>query len=164
VHRADNLTTIMCRLSWNLGTSTSWKPQGLPKVLQRLLYRYHFSNRLLGHLSFSFITNIMSTVYFFFLPHAFTQLIIRPYYFGLKFYLFGLTIIITTIVVSTSILTKVIWMSVLSSLLNTACNTAFPLVNEVSHNQNILNVWRWIFKKQARAKTHTHRYTHWRVN
>jgi len=22
--RADNLITFMCRLSWNLGTSTSW--------------------------------------------------------------------------------------------------------------------------------------------
>jgi len=26
VRRADNLTTFMCRLSWNLGASTSWNP------------------------------------------------------------------------------------------------------------------------------------------
>jgi hypothetical protein len=30
VRRADNLTTFMCRLPWNLGASTSWNPQGLP--------------------------------------------------------------------------------------------------------------------------------------
>jgi hypothetical protein len=29
VRRADNLTTFMCKLSWNLGASTSWNPQGL---------------------------------------------------------------------------------------------------------------------------------------
>jgi hypothetical protein len=29
VRMADNLTTFMYRLSWNLGASTSWKPQGL---------------------------------------------------------------------------------------------------------------------------------------
>jgi len=31
VRRADNLTTFMCRLSSNLGTSTSWNPQGLSR-------------------------------------------------------------------------------------------------------------------------------------
>jgi len=30
VRRADKLTTFTCRLSWNLGASTSWNPQGLP--------------------------------------------------------------------------------------------------------------------------------------
>jgi len=29
VRRTDNLTTYMCRLSWNLGPSSSWNPQGL---------------------------------------------------------------------------------------------------------------------------------------
>jgi hypothetical protein len=29
VRRADNLTTFMCRLSWNLGSWTSWNPHGL---------------------------------------------------------------------------------------------------------------------------------------
>jgi len=28
VHRADNLTTFMCRMSLNLGASTSWNPSG----------------------------------------------------------------------------------------------------------------------------------------
>jgi ferredoxin-like protein FixX len=28
VLRADNLTTFMCRLSWNMGDSTSWNPSG----------------------------------------------------------------------------------------------------------------------------------------
>jgi hypothetical protein len=33
---ADNLTTFICRVSWNLGASTSWKPQGLSKPLMGL--------------------------------------------------------------------------------------------------------------------------------
>jgi hypothetical protein len=38
VRRADNLTTFMCRLSRNLGTSTSWNPKGLSSPVQGLLY------------------------------------------------------------------------------------------------------------------------------
>jgi hypothetical protein len=37
-HRADNLTTFMCRLSWNLGVSTSWNPQCLSRPVTELLY------------------------------------------------------------------------------------------------------------------------------
>jgi len=37
VRSADNLTTFMCRLSWNLGASTSWNPQGLPRPVMGLL-------------------------------------------------------------------------------------------------------------------------------
>ena len=36
--RADNLTTFMCQMSWNLGASTSWKPLGLPRPVMGLLY------------------------------------------------------------------------------------------------------------------------------
>jgi hypothetical protein len=38
VSRADNLTTFTCRLSWNLGASTSWNPQDLSRPIQGLLY------------------------------------------------------------------------------------------------------------------------------
>jgi len=38
VRRADNLTTFMCRLSWNLGAWTSWNPQGLSRPVMGLLY------------------------------------------------------------------------------------------------------------------------------
>jgi len=38
VRRADNLTTFMCRLSSNLGASTSWNPQGLSRPVMGLLY------------------------------------------------------------------------------------------------------------------------------
>jgi hypothetical protein len=38
VRRADNLTTLMCRLSWNLGDSTSWKPQDLSRLVEGLVY------------------------------------------------------------------------------------------------------------------------------
>jgi hypothetical protein len=32
VLRSDNLTTFTCRMSGNLGASTSWNPQGLSRV------------------------------------------------------------------------------------------------------------------------------------
>jgi len=38
VRRDDSLTTFMCRLSWNLGASTSWNPQGLSRPVIGLLY------------------------------------------------------------------------------------------------------------------------------
>jgi hypothetical protein len=40
VRRADNLTTFMWRLSWNLGASISWYPQGLSRPVMGLLYLY----------------------------------------------------------------------------------------------------------------------------
>jgi hypothetical protein len=40
VRRADNLTTFMCRLSKNLGPSTSWNPKGLSRPVMGLLYLY----------------------------------------------------------------------------------------------------------------------------
>jgi hypothetical protein len=40
MHRADNLTIFMCRLSWHLGASTSWNPQGLSRAVMGLLYLY----------------------------------------------------------------------------------------------------------------------------
>jgi len=42
VHRADNLTTFMCRLSWNLGSSTFWNPLGLSRHVKGLLYLYFY--------------------------------------------------------------------------------------------------------------------------
>jgi hypothetical protein len=38
VRKADNLTTFMCRLSKNLGASTSWSPKGLSRPVMGLLY------------------------------------------------------------------------------------------------------------------------------
>ena len=38
VRRDDHLTISMCRLSWNLGTWTSWNAQGLSRPVQGLLY------------------------------------------------------------------------------------------------------------------------------
>jgi hypothetical protein len=37
VRRADNLTTFMCRLSRNLGVSTSWNTTGLSRPVMGLL-------------------------------------------------------------------------------------------------------------------------------
>jgi hypothetical protein len=39
---ADNLTTFMCRLSRNLGASTSRNPVGLSRPVMGLLYLYLF--------------------------------------------------------------------------------------------------------------------------
>jgi hypothetical protein len=36
---ADDLTIFMCRLSRNLGASTSWNPKGLSTPVMGLLYR-----------------------------------------------------------------------------------------------------------------------------
>ena len=36
----------MCRLSWNLGASTSWNPQGLSRSVMGLLYVYVHSSHL----------------------------------------------------------------------------------------------------------------------
>ena len=46
VRRADNLTTFMCRLSWNLEASTSWNPQGLSRPVMGLLYLFSTSSFL----------------------------------------------------------------------------------------------------------------------
>jgi ABC-type phosphate/phosphonate transport system permease subunit len=41
LHRADNLATIMCRLSRNPGSSASWNPQGLPRpVCDTIIYSF----------------------------------------------------------------------------------------------------------------------------
>jgi hypothetical protein len=40
MHRADKHTTLICRLSWNLRVSTSWKPQGHSSPVMVLLYSY----------------------------------------------------------------------------------------------------------------------------
>jgi len=37
VHTANNIITFMSWLSWNLGVSTSWNPQGLSGPVERLL-------------------------------------------------------------------------------------------------------------------------------
>jgi len=42
-----DLTTFMCRLSWNLAASTSGNPQGLSRSVQGLLYLIPFTGALL---------------------------------------------------------------------------------------------------------------------
>jgi hypothetical protein len=42
VRRADNPTTFMCWLSWNLGASTSWNPLGLSRPVMELFYPFFF--------------------------------------------------------------------------------------------------------------------------
>ena len=40
VHRSWQPSTFMCQLSWNLGASTSWNPQGLPRPVMGLRFLY----------------------------------------------------------------------------------------------------------------------------
>jgi len=40
VRRTDNLTTFICRLSWNLEATFSWNPQGLSRPVMGLLYLF----------------------------------------------------------------------------------------------------------------------------
>jgi len=44
VCRADNCTTFMCQLSWNLGASTSLNPQGLFRPVMGLVYMPYLKN------------------------------------------------------------------------------------------------------------------------
>jgi hypothetical protein len=44
MRRADNLTTVMCRLSRNLEASTSWNGKGLSRPVMALLYLLAFAN------------------------------------------------------------------------------------------------------------------------
>jgi hypothetical protein len=41
---ADNLTKLMCRISWNLGSSTPWNPESLSRPLQGLLFFIFINN------------------------------------------------------------------------------------------------------------------------
>ena len=49
VRRADNLTTFMCHLSWNLRTSASWKPQGLSRPVMGFIIKSFQSSWSIGH-------------------------------------------------------------------------------------------------------------------
>jgi hypothetical protein len=61
VRMADNLTTFMCRLSWNLGASNSWNPHGLSRPVMGLLYLC-FLQLTVGQYckALCFLTNIKS--------------------------------------------------------------------------------------------------------
>jgi len=43
MREADNLTTFMCRMSWNLGAWTSWSPLGHTGPVTGHLYLYLFT-------------------------------------------------------------------------------------------------------------------------
>ena len=45
MRRADNITTFMCRLSWNLAATTSWNPLGLSRPVMGLLDLYLYTYR-----------------------------------------------------------------------------------------------------------------------
>jgi hypothetical protein len=48
VSTTDKLTNFICRLSGNLGASTSWNPQGLSKPVEGLLCLYLLTIKLHG--------------------------------------------------------------------------------------------------------------------
>jgi hypothetical protein len=52
--RTDNLTTFMCRMSWNMGDSTSWNPLACPG-LQWDCFTFFYSFRCLTGWKFSLL-------------------------------------------------------------------------------------------------------------
>ena len=48
VRKADKLNTFMCRMSWNLGVSSSWNPQDLSRIVMGLIYLYTGCHRRKG--------------------------------------------------------------------------------------------------------------------
>ena len=50
--RRDDFTTFMGPLSWNLGTSTAWNPQGLSRPVLGLSYLYLFNQHKTKHVVF----------------------------------------------------------------------------------------------------------------
>jgi len=48
VRTADNLTTFMCRMSWNLGASTSWNPLGLSRSVMGLLFFFNAQDNFIA--------------------------------------------------------------------------------------------------------------------
>ena len=58
MRKADDLTTFMCWLSWNLGASTSWNTQGLSRTVIGLLYLFTWRPMYIyDHISLSFPRN-----------------------------------------------------------------------------------------------------------
>jgi hypothetical protein len=49
VRRADKLTTFRCRLSWNLGASNCWNPQGLSRHVMGLLNHFKIATKNLDN-------------------------------------------------------------------------------------------------------------------
>ena len=65
VHRADNLTAFMCRLSWNLRASNCWNLQSLSRPAIGLLYLYLYTlyrKQILKELFFSLEHSFQSDV------------------------------------------------------------------------------------------------------
>jgi len=56
-----NLTIFKCRLSWNVGTSNSWNPQGLSRPVIGLLYLYLYLTRCEWTVSRSSMLTIFET-------------------------------------------------------------------------------------------------------
>jgi len=55
VRMADNLTTFMCRLSWNLGASTCWHHKGLSRGL---LYLYLANRKWSNNDALKYLTGL----------------------------------------------------------------------------------------------------------
>jgi hypothetical protein len=64
VRRAHNLTTFICRLSWNLGASNFWNSQDLSRPVMGLLYIYVY-------MSVYCLTYIHTCIYVFVIVHFF---------------------------------------------------------------------------------------------
>ena len=78
VRRAEKLTTFTCRLSCNLGASTSWNLQGLSRPAMRLLYLYLYQSVLFFHLSFQIaILHLLIFVFWSSSKSTFVRIIVK---------------------------------------------------------------------------------------
>jgi hypothetical protein len=67
------LATFMCRLSWNLGASTSWNPQGMSRPVMGLLYLFFTPEAIYIQMSkstFNWKINLLKPSVFFTYHHA----------------------------------------------------------------------------------------------
>jgi hypothetical protein len=64
VHRADKLIAFICRFTGSLGASSSWKPQGLSRPVQGLMYLF-FYTRMYNEMSQNVLNLITCFPYLF---------------------------------------------------------------------------------------------------
>jgi hypothetical protein len=62
VRRADNLTTFIYQVSWNLVASPSWKPQGLSRSLMRMFYLLPLTSNIRHYPNLKYFLSYVSYV------------------------------------------------------------------------------------------------------
>jgi hypothetical protein len=158
VRWADNLTIFMCRLSSDLGASTSWKPQGLSRPVMGLLYLLFQVCFVVYLLVLLFIIccnwyTVLIQQFNFYSRLSICVGVILTKYLDLVFYLYADCLFALVCAMAPPLLHKVyrpssssVFLGFLLFLLNSASHTApfipltFPRINIYSVNN--INLWR----------------------